>query len=121
MSRRSERRTGSKSPLVNFGDDPVADVENSQSPEVIRAEQTARAALDLAKLQELRVRREARRKKRESQRNREEFPAHLERRVRLLDLSESEKQGLTQIGVKITERLRFEDPKVYVEQIQRPE
>lgn len=120
-SRRSERRTGSKSPLLNFGDDPVADVENSQSPEVIRAEQTARAALDLAKLQELRARREARRKKREAQKNREEFPAHLERRVRLLDLSESEKQGLTQIGVKITERLRFEDPKVYVEQIQRPE
>ena len=79
-SRRSERRTGSKSPLLNFGDDPVADVENSQSPEVIRAEQTARAALDLAKLQELRVRREARRKKRKAQRNREEFPAHLEHR-----------------------------------------
>ena len=119
--RRSERRTESSSPPLNFGDDPVVDAENSESPEVITAEQTARTALDLAKLQELQARREARQKKRDARKNREEFPAHLERRVRVLDLSEPEKQGLKQIGVKITERLRFEKPNVYVEQIQRPE
>jgi len=119
--RRSERRTESSSPPLNFGDDPVVDAENSESPEVITAEQTARTALDLAKLQELQARREARQKKRDARRNREEFPAHIERRVRVLDLSEAEKQGLKQIGVKITERLRFEEPKVYVEQIRRPE
>ena len=110
--RRSERRTESTSPPLNFGDDPVVDAENSESPEVITAEQTARTALDLAKLQELQARREARQKKRDARKNREEFPAHIERRVRVLDLSEAEKQGLKQIGVKITERLRFEEPKV---------
>jgi hypothetical protein len=120
-ARRSERRTESSSPLLNFGDDPLVDAENSEPSEVITAEQTARTALDLAKLQELQARREARQKKREAQRNREDFPAHLGRRVRVLDLSEEEKQGLKQIGVKITERLRFEKPNVYVEQIQRPE
>ena len=119
--RRSERRTESTSPPLNFGDDPLVEAENSASSEVITAEQTARTALDLAKLQELQARREARQKKREARRNREEFPAHLERRVRVLDLSEEEKQGLKQISVKITERLRFEKPNVYVEQIRRPE
>ncbi len=119
--RRSERRPASKSPPLNFGDDPVVDGGQEQSAEVIEAEQTARTALDAAKLQELQARREARRTKREAQRSREGFPAHLERRVRTVDLSEEDKQGLKQIGVKVTERLRFEKPHVYVEQIQRPQ
>jgi hypothetical protein len=119
--RRSERRAESKSPPLNFGDDPVVEGGPEKSAEVIEAEQQARAALDAAKLQELQARREARRKKREAQRSREGFPAHLERRVRTLDLSEEEKQGLQQIDVKITERLRFEKPHVYVEQIRRPQ
>jgi len=121
--RRSERRPESKSPPLNFGEDadPAVDGGQEQSTEVIEAERTARAALDAAKLQELQARREARRKKREAQRNREVFPDHLERRVRTLDLSEEAKQGLKQIGVKVTERLRFEKPQVYVEQIRRPQ
>lgn len=119
--RRSERRVGSTSPLLNFGDDPVVDPPTSESPEVIMAEETARKALDAAKLEELKARREARRKKREEQRSREGFPAHLERRISTLDLSDEEKQGLKQIGVKVTERLRFEKPNVYVEQIRRPQ
>lgn len=119
--RRSERRTGSTSPLLKFGDDPLVEAAASESPELIEAEQTARAALDAAKLEELQTRREARRKKREVQRSREGFPAHLERRVRTVDLPEQEKQGLKQIGVKVTERLRFEKPHVYVERIERPQ
>lgn len=118
--RRSERRTQSSTPPLNFGDDPLVETP-SESSQVIMAEQAARAALDAAKLEELEARRAARRKKREAQRSREGFPAHLERRVRLLDLSDEEKQGLTQIGVKVTERLRFEKPQVYVEQIRRPQ
>ena len=69
-ARRSERRTESRSPLLNFGDDPLVAAENSELSEVIIAEQTARTALDLAKLQELQARREARQKKREARRNR---------------------------------------------------
>jgi hypothetical protein len=65
---------------------------------------------------------EARRKaRREKQARSEEFPPHIEWRERLLDLSEEEKKGLKQIGVKVTERLRFEKPHVYVEAIKRPE
>ena len=120
--RRSERRTdNSQSPLLKFGDDDPSVTGASSaasSPEVLAAEQTARVAYDQAQLAQLDARRKARRKRRE---NREEFPAHLERRVRTLDLPEEQKAGLKQIGVKVTERLRFEKPTVYVEQIRRPE
>ena len=120
--RRSERRRdASPSPLLNFGDDAMGLAEDAGVPsssEVISAQQAAQVAYDKAKLAELEARRQARKQRRAK---REAFPAHLERRVRVLDLSEEEKQGLKQIGVKITERLRFEKPTVYVEQIQRPE
>jgi len=124
--RRTERRTGaSQSPLLNFGDDDVSDdtsvpgtASEASSPAVIVALQTAQVAYDKAQLAQLEARRIARRKRQE---NREEFPAHLERRVRTLDLPEGQKQGLKQIGVKVTERLRFEKPTVYVEQLRRPE
>ena len=45
-----------------------------------------------------------RKARREKQARREEFPSHLERRERVIDLSEEEKEGLTPIGVKVTER-----------------
>lgn len=120
--RRSERRTDNpQSPLLKFGDDdtsvPEAASETS-SPEVLAAQHTAQVAYDKAHLAQLEARRQARRKRRA---NREEFPAHLERRVRTLDLSDEQKEGLRQIGVKVTERLRFEKPTIYVEQIRRPE
>jgi len=120
--RRSERRThSSATPLLNFGDDAQGPLEGSseqESPEIISAQRAAQEAYDKTKLEQL----EARRKARSERRNRtEEFPAHLERRVRILDLPEDEKEGLILLGVKVVERLRFENPKVYVEQIHRPE
>ena len=51
---------------------------------------------------------------------REDFPPTIERRERILDLPEDQKQGLKPIGVKSTERLRFEKPHMYVEVIKRP-
>lgn len=120
--RRSERRTDtSLSPLLKFGDDTTSltgDSNEPSSPEVVTAEQTAQVAYDKAQLARLEACRQSRQKRLA---NREAFPAHLERRVRLLDLAEDQKQGLKQIGVKVTERLRFEKPTVYVEQIRRPE
>ncbi len=122
--RRSERRTfSSKQPLLtNFGngDDgqlPEA-VEAQSSPEVITAQQALQDALDKRKLEEL----EARRKNRRERKSKNEaFPASFERRVRVLDLPEDQKAGLKHIGTKITERLCFEKPNIYVEQIQRLE
>ena len=120
--RRSERRSDAGlTPLFDLSEeptDPTGDTQASSSPEVIMAQQAAQAAYDQAKLAQLEARRKARKQR---QGKREEFPAHLERRIRVLDLPEEEKQGLKQIGVKITEKLRFEKPTVYVEQIQRPE
>jgi hypothetical protein len=43
------------------------------------------------------------------------------RRERVLDLPEEQKQGLKPIGVKTTERLRFEKPHLYVEVLKRPQ
>jgi transposase len=120
--RRSERRSDAGlTPLFDLSEDITNSTDDTpafSSPEVIMARQTAQAAYDQAKLAELEARRKARK---ERQSKREEFPAHLERRIRVLDLPEEAKQGLKQIGVKITERLRFEKPTVYVEQIQRPQ
>ena len=45
----------------------------------------------------------------------------MERRERVIDLPEDQKQGLQLIGVKVTQRLRFEKPHVYVEVIERPQ
>ena len=120
--RRSERRVDiSISPLLNFGDDAQSQAEAAKAvppPEIITAQRAAQAAYDQAKLDQLEARRKARR---DSQQSREEFPAHFERRDRLLDLLEEEKVGLKLLGTKITERLRFEKPTVYVERIIRPE
>ena len=120
--RRSERRVNiSVSPLLNFGDDEQSQDEAASAappPEIITAQKAAQAAYDQAKLDQLEARRKARK---ERQQSREELPAHLERRDRVLDLPEEEKVGLKLLSTKITERLRFEKPTVYVERIIRPE
>ncbi len=116
--RRSERRSESADQQhLNFGNEPV-DPPSGQEQEII----TAQAEVDEARDRELLKRLEARRKaRREKQQSREEFPPNIERRERVIDLPEDQKQGLKPIGVKITERLRFEKPHVYVEVIKRPQ
>jgi transposase len=116
--RRSERRAESSDQQhLNFGDDPV-DPSGVEQQEIITAQTKADEAFDQELLRRLEARRKACREKRSRS---EEFPPHLERRERVIDLSEEEKKGLTPIGVKVTERLRFEKPHVYVEVIKRPQ
>ena len=116
--RRSERRTDSPDQQhLDFGDDPV-DLPSAEQQEIITAQTKADEACDQELLRRLETRRKARREKRGRS---EEFPPHLERRERVIDLSEEEKKGLTPIGVKVTERLRFEKPHAYVEVIKRPQ
>lgn len=116
--RRSERRSESPDQQhLDFGEEPV-EPPSAEEQEIITAQAQADEALDLELLQRRAARRKARREKEGS---REEFPPHIERRERLLDLPEEEKQGLKPIGAKITERLRFEKPHVYVEVIKRPQ
>ncbi len=79
-------------------------LEETLAPEVISAQQAMQTALDKALLEKLQARRDARKEKKNSK---EEFPASLERRIRILDLSEEQKVGLKLLGTKITERLRF--------------
>ncbi len=121
--RRSERRLdASMTPLLNFGDDqqgPFTASGEALGPDVIAAQATAQAAYDAAKLAELEARRKARKVRQENQVSREAFPAHLERRERVLDLNEEQKVGLKLIGTKIFERMRFEKPTVYIERILR--
>jgi hypothetical protein len=121
--RRSERRIDvSMTPLLNFGDDPQALAKASTEvlgPEVIAAQAAAQAAYDAAKLAELEARRKARQARQEGQASRETFPAHLERRELVLDLTEEQKSGLKLIATKIFERMRFEKPTVYIERILR--
>jgi transposase len=116
--RRSERRSESADQQhLNFGDEPV-DPPSGQEQEIITAQAEADEARDRELLKRLESRRKARREK---QQGREEFPPNLERRERVIDLPEDQKQGLKPIGVKVTERLRFEKPHVYVEVIKRPQ
>lgn len=116
--RRSERRSDSPDQQhLNFSDESV-EPPSAEQQELIAAEAAANEAIDGGLLRRL----AARRKARQAKRNRsEEFPPHLERRERILDLPEEQKQGLKCIGVKETERLRFEKPHLYVEVIKRPQ
>lgn len=120
--RRSERRLDiSMSPMLDFGDDaqgPSEALSEAALPEIIIAQKAAQAAYDQAKLDQLEARRKARKEK---QTSREEFPASIERRERILDLPEDQKVGLKLFSTKVTERLRFEKPSVYVERITRYE
>lgn len=113
--RRSERRRESPGQqYLDFGDEPPT----AEQQEIVEAQAKADAASDLELLRRLEARRKARREKKRRQ---EEFPAHIERRERTLDLSEEERQGLKCIGEKVTQRLRFEKPHMYVEVIKRPQ
>ena len=116
--RRSERRTESPDQLhLTFPNDSV-ESPSAQEQEIITAQAQADEALDQEALRRLHARRKARREKGNGK---EAFPSHLERRERVIDLPEEEKEGLELLGVKVTERLRFEKPHVYVEVIKRPE
>jgi transposase len=116
--RRSERRSISPDQrLLNFPDEPV-EPPSAQLQEII----TAQAEADEATEQELFRRLETRRKARQEKQGRsEEFPPGIEQRVRRIDLTEEEKEGLKCIGIKVTKRLRFEKPHLYVEVIERPQ
>jgi transposase len=113
--RRSERRNESPDQQhLGFAADPPSAAEQ----EIITAQAEADEARDAELLRRLAARRKARREK---QQRREEFPPHIERRERVIDLPEEQKQGLKWIGDKKSERLRFEKPHVYVEVIKRPQ
>jgi len=118
--RRSERRSDSPDQRqLDFGDG-AADPPSAEEQEIITAQAEADEARDRELLGRLEARRKARQEKQQQQ-GREEFPPSIERRERVLDLPEDRKQGLTPIGVKTTERLRFEKPHMYVEVIKRPQ
>ena len=116
--RRSERRGDSPDQMQLIFPGDSVEPSSAARQEIIAAQAKAEEARDMEQLRRLAARREARREK---QARREEFPPHIERRERVLDLPEEEKEGLKQIGVKTTERLRFEKPHVYVEVIKRPQ
>ena len=119
--RRSERRIESADQeQFDFGDAP-ASAAALQEQEIITAQTGVDAERDEDLLRRLKARRAARRAKREEERGREDFPASIERRERVIDLPEDQKQGLQSIGAKVSERLRFEKPHVYVEVIKRPQ
>ena len=117
--RRSERRSESPDQRhLDFGDEP-AEPPSAEEQEIITAQAEADEARDRELLRRLEARRKARQEKaraaaRSSRRT-------IERRERVIDLPEEQKQGLKRIGVKMTERLRFEKPHVYVEVIKRPQ
>jgi transposase len=118
--RRSERRSESPDQQhLDFGDGPAAP-PSAEEQVVIAAQKQADEEQDQELLKRLKARREARRAKQQQQ-GREEFPPGIERRERVIDLPEDEKQGLKLIGVKESQRLRFEKPNVYVEVIKRPQ
>jgi len=114
--RRSERRTISPDQLsLDFGADPEEALSDGEQA-VIVAQQEADEASDEQLLRDLAARR---RRRRERRGQTQEFPEHIERRERVLDLSDEEKIGLKYIGDAVTERMRFEGPTVYVERIVR--
>ena len=114
--RRSERRFFSPDQLdLNFGAEPSPGDDEQQA--VLMAQLQADEALDEQIVRDADARR---RRRTETQKQTQEFPAHLERRERILDLSDEEKAGLTRIGEAVSERMRFEKPTVYIERIVRP-
>ena len=113
--RRSERRSDSPDQMqLAFSVEPLS----TQQQEIVTAQAKADEATDLELLRRLEARRKARREK--EPRN-EDFPPDIERRERTIDLPEEEKKGLKQIGTKVTERMRFEKPHVYIDVIKRPQ
>jgi transposase len=113
--RRSERRNDSPDQMqLAFAVEPPS----AEEQEIITAQAKADEATDLELLRRLKARRKARQEQRE---RKEEFPPGIERRERTIDLTEDEKKGLKRIGEKVTERLCFEKPNVYVDVIIRPQ
>jgi transposase len=113
--RRSERRSDSPDQMqLAFAVEPPG----AEQQEIITAQTKADEATDEELLRRLKARRKARQEK---QPRNEDFPPGIERRERVVDLSEEEKKGLKQIGVKVTERLRFEKPHAYIDVIKRPQ
>jgi transposase len=116
--RRSERRFDSPDQLhLSFPEDSV-EPPRVEEQQIITAQAQADEAADRELLRRLLARRKARR---EMPSRNEDFPPHIERRERLIDLPEEQKAGLKCIGVKKAERLRFEKPHLYVEVIKRPQ
>jgi transposase len=117
--RRSERRAASPDQLpLGFPDGP-SEPPDAQQEAIIEAQAVADEASEREALRRLAARRKARQEKQRGRK--EEFPPHIERRERVLDLPDEQKQGLKWISDKVTERLRFEKPHVYVEVIKRPQ
>ena len=111
--RRSERRIDDPNQQVlDFGDAPDEELQK-----VLMAQLQADQALDEHLVEDEKRRRRRRRAK---QRQTRGFPEHLERRERILDLTDEEKVDLQRIGESIAERMRFEKPNVYIERIIRP-
>jgi transposase len=111
--RRSERRVDDPDQQsLDFGEAP-----SDEQPDVLMAQLHADEALDK---QIVLKGAERRRQRKAEQHKTREFPEHLERRERVLDLTDEEKAGLKPIGEAITERMRFEKPNVYIERIVRP-
>jgi len=118
--RRSERRSESPDQQhLDFGSGP-AEPPSAQEQVILAAQEQADEEEDQELLKRLKARREARRAKQQQQ-GREDFPPTIERRERVIDLPEDEKEGLKLIAVKVSERLRFEKPHMYVEVIKRPQ
>lgn len=114
--RRTERRTISPDQLcLDFGFDADGSLGEDEQAAITAAEQ-AEMEFDEDLLRRLQSQRQGRKK---GQRRTQEFPPHLERRERVFDLSEGEKDGLKYIGDAVTERMRFEKPHVYIERIVR--
>jgi len=113
--RRTERRTISPDQLcLDFGPDPDSSLSDAEQS-VLTAGQQADEAFD----EELLLRLASKRRERQRRRPTQEFPPDLERRERVLDLSDEEKAGLKYIGDAVAERMRFEKPHVYIERIVR--
>lgn len=118
--RRSERRKESPDQQhLNFDEE-----DSSPSPaeqEVISAESKADEAFDQELLRRLEARRQARESRRKAKGRQQGFPANIERRVREIDLPKEEKEGLKLLRIDVSERMCFEPPKAYVEEIRRYE
>ena len=111
--RRTERRIDDPNQqLLDFGD-----TLDEEQQEVLMAQLQADQALDEHLVEGERRRRRRRRAK---ERQTREFPEHIKRRERILDLTDEQKADLERIGESITERMRFEKPTVYIERIIRP-
>ena len=116
--RRSEKRSDPNHPTL-FDLQLTADELAAERQRIVAAEMQLDAASQQQALDDLLTRRKRKKLERLGRGGREQFPAHLERRESVLDLSDEAKQGLVLLRVDVIERLRFEKPQVYVEVIHR--